>query len=290
MSNQFAGGGSFGEQRNHSPIVAPPFHIRGSTTGSTRNTSWCLASGGVTGPAQRRSSTAVRPSSFFDPGLLPFLCSLPRSRAWAWDCGTGNGEVALALTGHLAAVRATDVNPVLIGRAVRHERIFYSVEEACRSSIPDRTVDLVVVAQALHWMNLDSFYAEVQRVLNVGGVVAAWCYGRCSVSPEVDRWIKRLYQAAAPHWPRAFEAVAAKYRDLPFPFAEVPAPQFWISAWWSCGDLLDYLGNWTATRRLTELDRRIPTRLFARTAQAWGESERRLVRWPIHLRVGRSAP
>ncbi|MBI2313745.1 MAG: methyltransferase domain-containing protein [Betaproteobacteria bacterium] len=247
-------------------------------------------SAGATRLTHRDGTAAVRPSSFFDPGLFSFLCSLPQSRGWAWDCGTGRGEVALALTEHFAAVRATDVNSALIGRAIRHERIFYSVEAAGRSAIPSRTVDLVVVAQALHWLELGSFYSDVQRVLNAGGVIAAWCYGRCRVSPEIDRWVGRLYRAVEPHWPRAFDAVAAKYRDLAFPFAEIPAPQFHISAWWSCRDLLGYLGSWAATRRLMELDRRGPARLLARIAQAWGESERRrLVRWPIHLRVGRSA-
>jgi SAM-dependent methyltransferase len=230
----------------------------------------------------------ARPPSFFDPGLFPFLSSLARSRGWAWDCCTGRGEVAYELTAHFAAVRATDVNRALVDRAIRHERIFYSVEAAEKSAIRNRSIDLVVVAQALHWLELDPFYAEVQRVLDTGGVFASWCYGRCRVLPDVDRWVKRLFQAVEPHWPKTFKVVAGQYRGLPFPFSEIPTPQFWISAWWSCQDFLDYLGNWTATRRLMELDRQVPLRLLRRAAEAWGESQRkRHVRWPIYLRVGR---
>ena len=37
-------------------------------------------------------------------------------------------------------------------------------------------VDLIMVAQALHWFDLDRFYAEARRVLKSDGVLAASAY------------------------------------------------------------------------------------------------------------------
>lgn len=230
------------------------------------------------------------PRSYLDPRLFSYLASLAPATGWAWDCGTGKGDAALALAEHFSAVRATDVNPALTGRAVHHERIFYSVESAERSAIASHTVDLVVAAQTLHWLGLDSFYAEVQRVLKPGGVIAAWCYGRCKISPQIDRRLKPFYRAVEPYWPPAFEAVAQEYRTLRFPFEEISAPAFWVSALWSFSDLRDYLSNWSATRRLMACEPRKPAKLLTRILEEWGVQEtRRLIRWPVHLRLGRNA-
>ena len=45
------------------------------------------------------------------------------------------------------------------------------------SFLKDSSVNLVTIAQALHWLDLDKFYLEVERVLKKGGVFAAYGYG-----------------------------------------------------------------------------------------------------------------
>ena len=44
------------------------------------------------------------------------------------------------------------------------------------SYVANDTVDLVTVAQALHWYDMDRFNKEVKRVLKPGGVLAAYGY------------------------------------------------------------------------------------------------------------------
>ncbi|CAM6086462.1 unnamed protein product [Calypogeia fissa] len=57
------------------------------------------------------------------------------------------------------------------------------------------SVDLVTVAQAMHWFDLEKFYSVVKHVLRKpGGVVAAWCYGNPNVTPEVDKVIYESVQ------------------------------------------------------------------------------------------------
>ncbi|MDQ2863317.1 MAG: class I SAM-dependent methyltransferase, partial [Bacteroidota bacterium] len=72
--------------------------------------------------------------SKFRPGypkkLFDFLMPLVPDKKEAWDCGTGNGQVAAALSGYFKKVYATDLSAAQIGNAVIKDNIFYSVEKA----------------------------------------------------------------------------------------------------------------------------------------------------------------
>jgi ubiquinone/menaquinone biosynthesis C-methylase UbiE len=41
-----------------------------------------------------------------------------------------------------------------------------------KTELKDNSVDLVVVAEALHWLEIDKFFAECDRILKPGGVIA----------------------------------------------------------------------------------------------------------------------
>ena len=90
------------------------------------------------------------------------------------DCGTGNGQAAVGLALVFDHVIATDASEQQIANTERHERVEYRVAPAENTGIASGTVDLIMVAQALHWFDLDHFYAEARRVLKPNGVVAAF--------------------------------------------------------------------------------------------------------------------
>ena len=69
----------------------------------------------------------------------------------------------MALAGWFARVIATDASEKQVQNAEPHARIAYQVATAEQSRIPSVTVDLITVAQALHWFDLSRFYAEVRR-------------------------------------------------------------------------------------------------------------------------------
>lgn len=97
--------------------------------------------------------------------LFEYLASLAPARRLAWDCGAGNGQAALQLAQYFDRVYATDASPEQIDHAYQHEKIEYRVEQAERASLASGSVDLVTVAVAVHWFDLDVFYQEVRRVL-----------------------------------------------------------------------------------------------------------------------------
>ena len=73
-------------------------------------------------------------------------------------------------------VIATDASEKQIANAQSHKIVEYRVAPAENSSIESETLDLIMVAQALHWFDLDRFYAEARRVLKSDGILAASAY------------------------------------------------------------------------------------------------------------------
>ena len=69
------------------------------------------------------------------------------------------------------------------------------------------TVDLIMVAQALHWFDLERFYAEARRVLKSDGVLAASAYNLLHIEPVIDEVVNRYYyEVVGPFWPPGTQA------------------------------------------------------------------------------------
>ncbi len=221
------------------------------------------------------------------PGaLFAWLATQAPSRQLAWDAGTGNGQAAVALAEYFSRVVATDPSDKQLAEAPARPKVEYR-QAAEEAGLPEGSVDLVTVAQALHWFNRDRFWAEARRVLRPRGVIAIWCYQLQRVSPGVDRLIHRFYHdTIGPWWPPDRKLVEEGYRTIEFPFAEIAPPEFSMTAEWTLEQQLGYIGTWSAVSRMREATGQDPVaELRAELEQAWGGG-RRLVSWPLSLRVG----
>lgn len=226
--------------------------------------------------------------------LFTYLAGLAPGKTLAWDCATGSGQAAVALAEHFECVIATDASVAQIDAATPHPGVTYQVSIAEDSGLPDDSVDLVTVAQALHWLDLPRFYAEAQRVLAPGGILAAWSYGFQTVEGDaVDELLRHFYRdTVGPYWPAERALVDAGYCTLPFPFEEIASPPLAMQADWPLPQLLGYLRSWSATGRYIAARGHDPVEDLARgIAPLWGDPDRpRIVRWPLALRVGRHVP
>ena len=223
--------------------------------------------------------------------LFDYLSDIAADNEIAWDCATGNGQAAVALASKFRHVIATDASAKQITNAEQHERVDYRVASAEKSGLKSDTIDIVTVAQALHWFDLDAFYAEAKRVLKPKGVLAVWGYNLLQIAPKIDHAINRFYhEIVGPYWPPERELIERGYAHLPFPFAELRPPQFRMNARWSLDQLLGYLGTWSATQRFIAENQTDPVALIALDFRdVWGESQQvRLVTWPLTIRVGRA--
>lgn len=226
----------------------------------------------------------------YPDALFEWLASLTSGHGLAWDAGTGNGQAAISVAEHFDRVVATDASAAQVAQAEPHPAVAYRVGDAGQSGLASGSADLVTAAQAAHWFDLEDFYREVHRVLTPGGVVAIWCYGLPVLDdPDANAELAAFADRVAPWWPPERALVDAGYRTLPFPFDEVPAPVFVITAEWTLARTLSYLRTWSATTacaRATGIDPVLDA--AAGLARAWGgESAARRVRWPVSIRAGR---
>lgn len=226
----------------------------------------------------------------YPDALFAWLAQVAPARERAWDCATGNGQAALQLSAYFRNVVATDASAEQIARAPGRPGIEWRVEPAEITSLSAASVDLVTVAQALHWFDHARFLAEVQRVCRPGAVVAAWCYALAQVTPEIDSVIQNFYEnVVGPHWPPERRLLERGYQDIPWPYAPLAAPEFAMSADWSLERMVGYLGTWSAVQRYARARGEDPLpQLLPELRAAWGDPRTvRTVRWPLALRVGR---
>jgi methyltransferase family protein len=227
----------------------------------------------------------------YPAALFDFLAKTAPARRLAWDCATGNGQVAQGLAVHFERVFASDASAEQIRQAPHLPNVEFRVETAEASSLSDASVDLVTVAQALHWLDLPRFYAELRRVACPGALVAVWCYSLLSCGPEIDEVVHHYYrEVVGPYWPAERSVVERGYRDLPFPFDPVSAPALALEAELDLPEFVGYLGTWSSAERYRKALGREPTDAIATAlAGAWGSPAlKRRIQWPLHFRMGRT--
>jgi SAM-dependent methyltransferase len=231
----------------------------------------------------------IRPD--YPPELFAFVCGAVAHRRAAWDCATGSGQAAVALAAYFDRVIATDASAEQLAHARVNPRVEYRVALAEASGLSDGAVDLVTVAQALHWFDLDRFYAEAKRVLVPRGVLAVWSYDDPVVADDaaVDAALRHYnHVTVGPYWPSNRGLVGDGYRRLAFPFDEVPAPGFVIVRRWTLHELAQYLRSWSARARYLAQHGTDPVPPFIDSlGPIWGDpATRHEVRWPVTVRIG----
>lgn len=225
----------------------------------------------------------------YPEALFRHLAALAPARQTAWDCATGNGQSATCLAKFFKQVYATDASTEQITYAVRKPNIHYISSPAHATTWPDHSIDLVTVAQAIHWFDDETFYREVNRILKKRGIIAAWAYHLPVINPEIDRIVERLYSdILGRFWEREISHIVSGYRNLSFPFRQMPSPFFTMKTNWSFHQLTGYLQTWSALVPYREKHGTNPVDIIIPDLlAAWADpSSTKEVNWPIILKIG----
>lgn len=221
--------------------------------------------------------------------LYTYLFSLVAERNHAWDCGTGNGQVARELGKTFSEVYATDLSEQQLKEAPQIENITYKKQTAEESFSPKGKFDLITVAQAVHWFDFDKFYENVKKVLKPEGRIAVFGYGLMQTSGALNAVIQYFYKdVTGPYWDAERKYLDDRYETIPFPFKEEIVPKLEIKTQWSKSQMLQYLNTWSAVKHYVAAKDSNPLELIkGKVDETWGNEEVRTFTFPLLLRVGR---
>ncbi|KAI6693658.1 hypothetical protein NL676_021368 [Syzygium grande] len=120
-------------------------------------------------------------------------------------------------------------------------------------------VDLITVAQVVHWFDLPNFCSLVTLLLRkLGGVIAVWCYNDLEVSPPFNLVMECFHDTTLPFWDPNLKYIIDGYKKLPLPFDSVglgcvgePLPLH-ITKELSFKGFLRMLGSWSTVTTAKE--------------------------------------
>ncbi len=223
------------------------------------------------------------PKEFFD-----YLDLITKNKNNAWDCGTGNGQVAIELAKRFKMIYATDISESQLVQAQQLPNVKYSVQPAEKTNFPNDCFDLVTVAQAIHWFDFEKFYAEIKRTAKPNAILVVMGYGKIEVTPEIDTIINDFYKnTIGNYWDKERKYIDELYKTIPFPFEEIEAPSFSITYNWTLDHFIGYLGTWSAVKHYITDTAQNPLDLIGNQLEnLWKRDVIKKIKFPLLLRIG----
>ncbi|GAB4851728.1 hypothetical protein Ancab_031130 [Ancistrocladus abbreviatus] len=251
--------------------------------------------------------------------LFQFVSSKAPSHDLAWDVATGTGQAAKSVKDSSAGlskkkkklaeifkeVIATDVSQDQLQHAPKLPNIHYHHTPPTMTTTqleeiisPKQSIDLITVAQALHWFDLSNFYEQVKWALKKpDGVFAAWCYTIAEINPNVNSVFHSFNNVdCEPFSDPGRGLVREKYQTIYFPFEPVEGLDHTGPFEFKARRIMDLDQFFTYVRSMSAYgaarDRGVELLSYdvvEKFRTAWREDgeEEKVVEFPVYLRIGR---
>ncbi|MEH0155878.1 class I SAM-dependent methyltransferase [Limibacter armeniacum] len=208
----------------------------------------------------------------------------------AWDCGTGNGQVAQGLAKHFNSVYATDISLDQLSHAIYNRKVQYLQFPAEETPFADDTFDLITAGQALHWFDIEKYYEEVKRVGKDNSLFACWGYNfPIAQNEEIQQLLTEFTNTLHEYFPPERQMVDEKYETIPFPFEEIKVSEsFQIEKKWMTEELCGYLNSWSAVQRYKDQHKENPVdKLYEQLESSETATATVSLVFPIFIRIGK---
>lgn len=207
--------------------------------------------------AQASQYANIRPT--YPTGLFKWISDHTNKHSLALDIATGNGQSCVGLSKYYEQVIGVDTSQEQIKNAYQIDNVKYIVSSAenIDKEITENSVDVITIAQALHFFNLNEFYKCLDKVLKPNGMLIAWVYifPTCSQSNITDFIANCYYNVLKDHWEPFRTLVNDKYTTINFPYTKIDVPNEhkYVTVHWTKNDLYKYMHTWTAVQKLIKL-------------------------------------
>jgi ubiquinone/menaquinone biosynthesis C-methylase UbiE len=174
----------------------------------------------------------------------------------AVDVGCGNGQATKQFSKFFDWVYGFDVSENQIKQATdleqAHPNLKFFTSPSESLELDDSSVDLVFVATAIHWFNIDDFFKECKRILKPNGVLAVWSYFlekfKCnneSIAIELNRLYGEFFDFVEPS--PNLDHLRTRYNNIQPPFQDlIRNYSFRMKAYRSVDDLINNIRTWSA--------------------------------------------
>ena len=126
-------------------------------------------------PKDRFSAHAQQYAQFrpdYPDELYTYIYSRTKNFDLAWDCATGNGQVALQLAHKFKQVYATDISQKQLNHATPNSHIQYTIARAEQTAFQNQQFDLITdVTQTIPITRSFAFLYPVLQMISSGPVI-----------------------------------------------------------------------------------------------------------------------
>lgn len=223
----------------------------------------------------------------YPQAVFDYLNEVVKNKKTAWDCATGNGQMARELSKTFDRVYATDISQKQLDNAFQAENIAYSIAKAEETHFPDHTFDLITVAQAIHWFDFEKFYSEVNRVAKSGAVLFVIGYSMPRFEGKIDEILQDFYwNVTGPYWDAERKHIDNQYDSIPFPFDRMECPVFKNEYLWTLEMAEGYFNSWSSIQHYIKENGKNPVGEVIDKLREYWQGEQR-VEFPLFTKVGR---
>ena len=220
--------------------------------------------------------------------LVDFISGFSAKRTHALDVATGNGQLAVLLAHRFEKVTATDLSSQQLANAQQLPNISYVTQVAEELDFKDQKFDIITVAQAAHWLDLNAFSERLKLHAHSNTIVAYVGYNLVQLKDSLQESLVDLYsKTLAGCWKPERKLVDNNLKDIYFPFEEILSDkEFTQSLVWSKTEFLGYLNTWSGVKTYEQKFGNNPVELHFDASNLPDEIK---VTFPFYYRIGKLA-
>lgn len=192
--------------------------------------------------------------------ITSYVTRLGGSLGHALDVACGSGQSTFYLKDTFKLITGVDISKAQLEEAKSKcqkeniDNIQFLTGSGMELPVESESVDVVTIAQALHWLDIDKFFTECKRVLKPRGCVAVYGYGNvCLINKQCNELVSNFYSNTLQGcWHDARHHIDEEYRSIHMPFSNTQRIDTSMPYETSLDAFIGYVSTWSGYQKYCE--------------------------------------